>query len=514
MTPRPHFDADFPSCSFPGSNLTALKRSIPRLIAAVLFSTTISLAQSAAPKPTFIREQAPVIAITNVEVIDGTGSEPRSGQTVLIDHGKIAAVGSASEVTIPVGAKTIDGSSKTLIPGLVGMHEHLFYVSPVDISPGDGPVVIEQFFTAPPLYLASGVTTGRTTGAEDPYGDLQIKLRIDHGKLLGPDLDLTTPYLEGPPGLIPDMHLLTGPDDARSMIRYWHSLGFTSAKAYMNITPEELQASIDEAHKLQMKITGHLCSVGYDEAAEMGIDNLEHGPFGAPDGELYSKKKHGLCGSGSPSETREQIGTEIVNNVEPDSPQLQHTIQLMVDHHVALTSTLAVLESGYKLSVDNPEMTARLKELMHPQAWSRSSSRYPAEKARDSLIQTRLKKEMAFEREFVAAGGLLMAGCDPTGDGHTIAGLGDQRNLELLSQAGFATPQIIQIATLNGAKYLGRADRIGSITKGKQADLVLFDGDLAKDISVIEKPEIVFKAGVGYDSQAIYASLRGQQGLH
>src|SRR6185295_4551773 len=111
-----------------------------------------------------------------------------------------------------------------------------------------------------------------------------------------------------------------------------------------------------------------------------------------------------------------------------------------------------------------------------------------------------LRKEMAFERAFVAAGGLLMAGADPTGDGHVIAGLGDQRNIELLVEAGFTIPEAIRIATLNGATYLGRADRIGSLEAGKQADIVLLDGDLSRDIHAITRPLIVFRNGIGYDS--------------
>src|SRR5262249_6355543 len=108
----------------------------------------------------------------------------------------------------------------------------------------------------------------------------------------------------------------------------------------------------------------------------------------------------------------------------------------------------------------------------------------------------------------------LMAGCDPTGDSHTIAGLGDQRNIELLVEAGFTIPQVIRIASLNGAIYLGRDRDVGSVEIGKRADLVLLDGDLARDVSVIQRQERVSKAGVGYDSQAIYASLAGQVGLH
>jgi imidazolonepropionase-like amidohydrolase len=120
---------------------------------------------------------------------------------------------------------------------------------------------------------------------------------------------------------------------------------------------------------------------------------------------------------------------------------------------------------------------------------------------------------MKFEREFVAAGGVLMAGCDPTGDGHTLAGLGDQRNIELLVEAGFTPVEAIHIATQNGATFLGIGDQVGTVTAGKQADLVLLNGDLTKNVTAIENPELVFKSGVGYDSKAIYDSLRGKVGL-
>jgi len=140
--------------------------------------------------------------------------------------------------------------------------------------------------------------------------------------------------------------------------------------------------------------------------------------------------------------------------------------------------------------------------------------RHAAEHARADFYATMLHKEMAFERAFAAAGGILTAGCDPTGDGHVIAGLGDQRNIELLHEAGFSIPEAIRIATLNGAIYLGLAATIGSLEIGKNADIVLLDGDLSRDVSAIERPAIVFKNGIGYDSEIIYASLRGQVGLH
>jgi hypothetical protein len=330
---------------------------------------------------------------------------------------------------------------------------------------------------------------------------------VDSGKMLGPNLYLSTPYLQGAPSLIAQMYELKNAEDARAFVRYWHSVGFTSVKAYVDVTPDELRAGIDEAHKLNMKVTGHICSVGYNEAAEMGIDNLEHGPFGAPDGELYSKRQPGICGPDYFAEVH-----DIVMNVEPDGPQLKQTIQNLVARHVAITSTLAVLEGGLRPPMDRDGLVARTRMLLVPEAWSKVMTNRANREASASFSQMMLQKEMKFEREFVAAGGLLMAGCDPTGDGHTLAGLGDQRNIELLADAGFTPTEAIHIATQNGATFLGEADRIGTVAAGKQADLVLLNGDLAKDITTIERPEVVFKAGTGYDSNAIYQSLRGKVG--
>ena len=470
---------------------------------AVLALATLPAAGQTA-EPSFVRVHDDVFAITHVTIIDGSGAAPRADQTVLVDHGRIVAIG--RHVPIANGATEIDGHGKTLIPGMVGMHEHLF--AP---APAAGPLIgQEQFVTAPLLYLASGVTTARTTGSMDPYGDLGIKREIEAGRAIGPDLDLSTPYLDGSPPSIPQLYPLRDANDARETIRFWHARGFTSVKAYANITPDELQTAIDEAHRLGMRVTGHLCSVGYEQAVAFGIDNLEHGPFVSPDGDPDPQRVNGMCQS--PTGTGQgAIGRDIVANVAPDSEQLRRLIQVLVARHVPITSTLSVIEGGSDLDLNhNP----RLRALLAPVAWENINRAREAERARDALIHMRLQKEMAFERAFVAAGGVLMVGCDPTGDAHTIAGLGDQRNIELLAQAGFTVPQVIHFATMNGATFEGRGHDIGSIEIGKRADLVLLNGDLTRDINVIERPQIVFKNGVGYDSEAIYASVAGQVGLH
>ena len=168
----------------------------------------------------------------------------------------------------------LDLHGYTVMPGIVGMHNHLFYIArPNENSQWnfEPPVLVPQMtFSAPRLYLAGGVTTMRTTGSVETYADLNLKRAIDEGKLPGPHIDVTGPYLEGPNSYFLQMHQLSGPDEARQMVDYWADRGVTSFKAYMNITRAELKAAIDAAHKRGIKVTGHLCSVTYKEAAELG----------------------------------------------------------------------------------------------------------------------------------------------------------------------------------------------------------------------------------------------------
>ncbi len=122
------------------------------------------------------------------------------------------------------------------------------------------------------------------------------------------------------------------------------------------------------------------------------------------------------------------------------------------------------------------------------------------------------KRDMELEREFAQAGGLLLAGPDPTGNGGVVPGFGDQREIELLVEAGFSPVEAIKIATLNGAIYLGKQDQIGTIATGKNADLLVIKGDPASHISDVENVEIVFKDGIGYDSQKLIDSVKGRYG--
>jgi imidazolonepropionase-like amidohydrolase len=444
----------------------------------------------------YVRVNAPVVALTHVRVIDGTGDAPKDDQTLVISIDKIESIGASGSASVPDGAQILDLTGYTVIPGLVGMHEHMFYPS------GKVPIYNEMGFSFPRLYLAAGVTTMRTGGSVEPYTDLEIKSLIDSGQSPGPEMRVTGPYLEGTGSFTPQMHQLVDTNDARKTVNYWADEGATSFKAYMHITRAELGAAIEEAHKRGLKVTGHLCSVGFREAAALGIDDLEHGLL--VDTEFNPGKK--------PDECDDRETDLTLAKLELESAPVKAMIQDLVEHHVAVTSTLPVFET---FVANRPPIDARVMDALLPEAridYLTVRARIGAMTNSNEVIL--LKKEMDFERAFVKAGGLLIAGEDPTGYGGDLAGFGDQREAELLVEAGFTPLEALRIYSANGAQFLGESNRIGTLATGKAANLIVIHGDPSKNISDIEKTEIVFKDGVGFDSAKLIESVRGSVGLH
>jgi len=457
----------------------------------------------------FVRVRAPKVVLTHVRIIDGTGASAVDDQNVVIEAGRIVTIQKGADLTATAGLTILDLRGYTVIPGLVGMHNHLFYVAGPNLDGKrhfDEPLLVPQMtFSAPRLYLAGGVTTMRTTGSVETYADLNLKRDIDAGKLPGPHIDVTGPYLEGNQSYFIQMPHLTTPEDARQTVEYWADRGVTSFKAYMNITRAELKAAIDAAHKRGLKVTGHLCSVTYKEAAELGIDDLEHGFF--VNTGLDSDKKPDVCS--------QSAGEETLARMEADGPEARDLIATLVGHHVAITSTLPVFEGDR--GGGRPPVRQHVLEAMSPQAREdffllrERDASAPPRKIDAALLW---KHDLALEHAFAGAGGLLLSGPDPTGRGDVLPGFGDQRGIELLVEAGFSPADAIRVATLNGATYLGREKEIGSLAIGKNADLVVIKGDPSKQISDIENVEIVFKDGVGYDSQKLLNSVRGRYGQY
>jgi imidazolonepropionase-like amidohydrolase len=472
--------------------------------AAFALSGGALLAQAPAALKPYVSEDAPTLVLEHARVIDGTGALPAEDQRIDIEGGKIIRVQSAKlRNAYPHNAKIVDLTGKTIIPGLVGMHEHLFYTTPDRRNDGLR-LFGEMADSAPRLYLAGGVTSARTAGSLEPYTDLSVKKLIDAGQTPGPKLHITGPYIGDYRGMIPQLHTLSGAADAARLVDYWADEGVTSYKAYMSIKSDELKVAIEHAHARGFKITGHLCAVGFRDAAALGIDNLEHGIV--VDTEFYPGKKPDVC----PAQEAEE---DFAKNVDIESEPVRDMIADLVAHHVAITSTLAVFE----ITVANrPPLfkQARAEKVLTPQAWSSYlKTRGTLAEKNNPLDAAELKKEMQFERAFVKAGGLLIAGCDPTSFGGVLPGYGDQRGLELLVEAGFTPVEAIHIATQNGAIFLGEDATLGSIAAGKAADLVVIAGNPAANIDDVEKVETVFKDGVGYDPVKLTQSVQGLVGL-
>jgi imidazolonepropionase-like amidohydrolase len=466
---------------------------------ASLFLSAAASAQSAATLTpqvlNFVAVPDSVVALTNVAIIDGTGSAPKTGQTIVIRGNRIADVGPAPKVRVPAGARVMELRGSTVIPGIVGMHDHLFYTAA-------GGRAVQMGFTGPRLYLASGVTTIRTTGGRAPYAEINTREAINAGRVPGPRVHLTAPYITGgTAGSAGSMAEINTPEAARRFVAYWAQEGVEWIKAYADIRSAELKAAIDEAHKRGIKVTGHLCAVTFREAVDLGIDNLEHGLFTNTD--FDPQKKPDVC----PPNSMVRVSVASMT-----SDTAKSVIQKMVAKGVGMTSTLAIYETFFQ---NRPVKDERTLEAMSPEvrtAYLALRNNIDTATA-PALTAAMFPNAMAFEKAFVAAGGRLAAGVDPTGFGGALAGFGDQRNYELLTEAGFTPAQTIQIMSANGAKTLGVYDKLGSIERGKLADLVVLDGDLTKDPSVIRKVTTVFKDGVGYDSAKLIAAVKGRVGI-
>lgn len=430
---------------------------------------------SAAVQP-YIAINEPLLAFVHAGVIDGTGRAPAEGQTVVVKDGRFLAAGPDGKVAIPKGAKVIDAGGKTLIPGIVGVHNHLH-------MPG-------QPFTgeaAAKLYLACGVTTIQTCGAASPQQEVELAERIAEGLSVGPDIITSGPYFTGPGGN-PQMVIPQNKGAIRDTIRYWADRGVEWFKVYRHTRPEDLEIIIDEAHRRGAKVTGHLCSVTFEQAARMGIDGIEHGLNSASD--FRNNKTAGLCDG-----TR-----EYMDSLDISGEEVERLLQLLIDEGVFLTSTLSIYESSIPSRAYADERSLRAMTPAQRAAYEERRARYDQSMEEGAVRERRLKRIMAFERRFFQMGGTLTAGADP--GRHNLPGYGDQRNYELLAEAGFTPAEAVKVMTGNGARVLGKPD-IGTIEAGKRADFVVLEGNLAEEPAAIRNVAWVFKAGYGYEPEGL-----------
>lgn len=439
----------------------------------------------------YVSVDAPVVALTHVRLIDGTGEPPRDDQTILLQDGKIAGIGPADRMTPPAGATVLDLRRHTVTPGFVGLHEHTYFRQTTRAT--------QMTVSGPMAYLALGVTTIRTAGSMFPYQELNMKRAVQRGDLPGPRMHITGPYLNGTAGPESMNRGLASAEEARRVVAYWAEEGATWLKLQGNISRAIAGAVIAEAHRHGMRVTGHLCSLTFAEAAALGIDALEHGYI--TNSAYVPGKRPDVCPPGNMS---------VQADVDPRSPEVQASIRELAQKGVALTSTLAVYET---FNAERFRLDPRAMELLAPDTRREVEAAYAAIGKDGFALPTRLlRKMMDWEVDFVRAGGLLGAGVDPWGSG-MLPGFGDLRNYEMLTEAGFSPAEAIRIMSLNGARILKEDALYGSVAAGKAADLVVIRGDPAATPRDIYNVVTVFKDGVGYDSARMLAAIKGMVGV-
>ncbi len=465
------------------------------------FSLTITLlatsAQAQAPNDTerYTLFHAPVTLLRNAQLFDGSGSPPRERMSVLIREGRIARIAPDAELSPPAGTLVKDLAGGALMPGFVLLHEHLFYPT----ERGSYGAFFQSF---PLLYLAGGVTTMRTAGSMSPYADLNTWKDIQAGTAPGPDLDVTAPFLNGIQAFVAQVPRLVNAEDAVRQVGYWADVGATSYKGYMHLTREQLDAIVKAAHERRAKVTAHLCAVTYAEATALGIDNLEHGFFASTD--FVEAKQPDTCPAGD-------AGPRSLDALAVDDPRMADLQRQMIEHKVALTSTLTIFET---FAYGRPMAPAAALDLLMPQLREQYVARYTAiQRGGPNTYGRVFPKDMAWEKRFHEAGGLLVAGTDPTGYGGVIPGFSSLRQFELLREAGFDAATAVQVMTANGATYLGRTAEVGRIAPGLRADLIAFTAPL--DAAKPALPDVAWtmKAGRAWDRSKILNAWKGQVGL-
>lgn len=440
-------------------------RSMRTIVMPVLLSM-----MSAWPASLQSQQSSGPVVLRNIRVVDGTGSTALTNQTIVIEGANISAVGDNSRVQIPRGAQDLDLAGHTALPGLVLLHEHLMFM------------VDDQFshalpFSAPRLYLAFGVTTLRTAGTDHPYVEINLKRAIERGDVPGPEIHLTSPYFNGPGSGILSEITLSDPEEARASVRYWAAQGVRWFKVYTHITRPVLEAIVDEAHKHQARVTGHLQSASCADAVDAGIDNIEHSWFSC----LIDLRP---SGAGDSRDAR-------VNALIPK----------LVKAHVTLTATPV----DWVRSLSEREL-----DVLHPAA-RESYLKMRALVGKPGAPPAPPRGEGPLSLRFVKAGGRLVLGSDPC-CGFSLPGFASHDAVKLLVEAGFTPVEAIRIATLEGAKFLGVDDRIGTIARGKEADLLIVRGDPSTNIQDLSNVSHVFANGKLHDPQALLSAVTGQVG--
>ncbi len=461
-------------------------QQIPYLLVLLLFASQ-GFGQKNEPSysdytRSFFKLEQSHLALTQVKLIDGTGGAALDRQTILLEGELIKKVGHADSTQIPSHYYEINLAGHTIIPGIVGTHNHMRLPNSA------------MLFTSPKLHLAAGVTSIQTCGTGNVREELAIAADIDSGGQPGPQILNSSPYFTGPEGK-PHFIRFTNEKNIRDTISYWAKRGVKWFKVYQHTRPSDLAVIIDQAHSLGAKVCGHLCATTYQEAAELGIDAIEHGFIHSMD---HAEDRQPNRCSGSRS-----FRTELPIN----SAEVRAIQQELIDRKVAISSTPSIFATQARMEADERDLLALAPRQL--KSYQERKTRKEKQGDRWYFKPEWLTKSLAYDLQFFRAGGLLSAGPDP--GIYNLPGFGDQKNYELFIEGGFRPEEAIQVMTANGARSLG-LKKVGTIEVGMQADLVVLRGDLEANPSVIRSVAMVLKKGQVYDPNKLLEVVQGNVG--
>lgn len=384
-----------------------------------------------------------LIAIVGVRVIDGRGGPPLPDATVVVRGDRIAQVGPRDQIKVPAGAQVVDGAGLSLLPGLIDSHFHL------------------ERPDLPSLVLRHGVTSVRDPGQWIEAYDAAV-----HSGTPIPRLFLCGPHLDSPPPAYPaDSHIVRDLEETRLAVDRFVDQGASAIKVYFRLPLALIRTAVETAHARGVPVTAHLEIVDAADAIRAGLDGVEHATsFGTAllpprDAEVYRQSV--LADNNARREGRYKVWSEV----DLDSARAKALYRLIVERRVFVSPTLAVFE---KRAGDEGA------QAMHVEAF---------------------KRMMGFVGHVKQAGGRVVVGSHSVVP-HAEPGWAYQREMELLVEAGLTPMEAIVAGTLNNARFFRIDRRLGSIEPGKQADLVLLEGDPSKDIAVMRKVRRVMLGGV------------------
>ncbi len=424
----------------------------------------------------FVTYRQKEILLQNSRIIDVEKGIVLEGYSILIKNGKIARIEKTGKLHVHDSITAIDMTGKTLLPGLVMLHEHMNYFS--------GQAVWDHHpVSFPKLFLAAGVTTLRTAGAENPMYDLNLKRRIDVGNAVGPRMFVTGPmFNDTSAGFLGDF-IISNYQEARKATAFWADMGCTSFKVYSDISREALRGVIEEAHARGLMVTGHLGKMSCTEAVSLGIDNIEHG-FVSCSSEL-------------------QFAFDSFWTIHQDDKKVQDLIDLLVQKKVVLTVT-PFSDSDFGDTTKLEYLSLDEKERI--KGFIKNKPPFVPKEANDRQLRP-------LEKMYVKKGGQLVLGADAADFG-IIPGFQNHNVLISMVKGGWSPLQVLKMATIDGARFLRMDKELGSIEVGKIADLIVVSGKPDKVIEDIKNVETVFHNGIGYNSKVLRDRVKGLVGRH